>query len=151
MCHLAQASQAGFYRYLGRGWQREEELALRSAVQALGIEHRWRYGYRRITTEVRLQGILANHKRIARIMREDNLLAIRPESFQPDHRTLRAAWLYLNLASRMTLSGLNQLWAADITYISPAQLAELRQVARDPGRIRKRLYELELITTAKLT
>jgi putative transposase len=90
MCHLAQASRAGFYRYLRRGWQGEEELALRSAVQNLVIEHRWRYGYRRVTAELRLQGMVANHKRIARIMRDDNLLALRHEWFRPDDRSLRA-------------------------------------------------------------
>src|SRR5207244_3548275 len=174
MCHLAQASRAGFYRYLRSGWQGEEELALRSAVQSLVIEHRWRYGYRRVTAELRMQGMVANHKRIARIMRDDNLLALRHECFRPDDRSLRAArrerssgrkhscrrasrlssrmirairlWfarimrddnllalrhecfrpddrslraarIYLNLANRMTLSGPNQLWAGDITYI----------------------------------
>ena len=117
MCHLAQASRAGFYRYLRSGWQGEEELALRSAVQSLVIEHRWRYGYRRVTAELRMQGMVANHKRIARIMRDDNLLALRHECFRPDDRSLRAARIYLNLANRMTLSGPNQLWAGDITYI----------------------------------
>ena len=117
MCHLAQASRAGFSRYLRRGWQGEEELALRSAVQNLVIEHRWRYGYRRVTAELREQGMTVNHKRIARIMREDNLLAIRQEWLRSDDRSLRAVRIYLNLANRMTLSGPNQLWAADITYI----------------------------------
>src|SRR2546423_15336977 len=83
MCHLAQASRAGFYRYLRRRWQGEEELALRSAVQNLVIEHRWRYGYRRVTAELRLQGMVANHKRFARIMREDNLLALRHAAVLP--------------------------------------------------------------------
>ena len=58
MCQLAGVSRAGFYRYLRRGWQWEEEVALRSTVQDVVIEHRWRYGYRRVTEELRARGRL---------------------------------------------------------------------------------------------
>ena len=70
MCQLAEVSRAGFYRYLRRGWHWEEEVVLRSTVQDVVIEHRWRYGYRRVTEELRARGMIVNHKRIARIMRE---------------------------------------------------------------------------------
>jgi putative transposase len=62
-------------------------------------------------------GMIVNHKRIARIMREDNLLVVRQDRSRPRGHTLRAARVYLNLATRMTLLGPNQLWVADITYI----------------------------------
>ena len=51
MCHLVQVSRSGFYRYLRERWPAEEELTLRSAIQDLVLEHRWRYGYRRVTAE----------------------------------------------------------------------------------------------------
>jgi transposase InsO family protein len=117
MCHLAQVSRAGFYRYLRRGWPAEEELTLRSAIQGIVLEHRWRYGYRRVTAELRLRGMIANHKRVVRIMREDNLLAVRQERFSNRGATIRSVGIYLNLANRMRLSGPNQLWIGDITYI----------------------------------
>ncbi len=117
MCQLAEVSRAGFYRYLRGGWQWEEEIALRSTVQDVVIEHRWRYGYRRVTEELRARGMIVNRKRIARIMREDNLLVVRQDRSRPRGRTLRAARVYLNLAKRMTLLGPNQLWVADITYV----------------------------------
>jgi len=117
MCQLAEVSRAGFYRYLRQSWQCEEELALRSAIQNVFIEHRRRYGYRRVTEELRAQGWNVNHKRIARIMRDDNLLAVRQDWFQPPDHLVRAARIYLNLANRMSVLGPNQLWVADITYI----------------------------------
>lgn len=88
MCQLAEVSRAGFYRYLRLGWQWEEEVALRSIVQDVVIEHRWRYGYRRVTEELRARGMIVNHKRIARIMREDNLLVVRQDRSRPLGHTL---------------------------------------------------------------
>jgi putative transposase len=121
MCQLAEVSRAGFYRYLQRGSETEEALALRSAIQDVVMEHRWRYGYRRVTAELRARGMIVNHKRIARIMREDNLLVVRQDRSRPRGHTLRAARVYLNLATRMTLLGPNQLWVADMTYIRLAR------------------------------
>ena len=136
MCQLAQVSRASFYRYLRRGWQAEEEMALRSAVQSLVIQHRWRYGYRRVTVELRTQGMVANHKRIARIMREDNLLTVREQWFRPPGHSLRVARVHLNLAGRMTLSGPNQLWAADITLGAGRRESETSAGSRPPFRSR---------------
>ena len=81
MCQLAEVSRAGFYRYLQGGSEGEEALALRSAIQDVVMEHRWRYGYRRVAEELRTQGWIVNHKRIARIMREDNLLTVQGDWF----------------------------------------------------------------------
>jgi HTH-like domain len=70
MCQLAEVSRAGFHRYLQGGSEAEEALALRSAIQDVVMEHRWRYGYRRVAQELRTQGWIVNHERIARIMVE---------------------------------------------------------------------------------
>ncbi len=59
----------------------EEDMEVRSAIQQIALEHRRRYGYRRISAELRRRGMLVNHKRVARIMREDNLLAVQPRQF----------------------------------------------------------------------
>jgi transposase InsO family protein len=58
-----------------------------------------------------------NHKRVVRIMREDNLLAIQPKCFKLTTNSNHKGEIYLNLASRMKLTGINQFWVADITYI----------------------------------
>jgi transposase InsO family protein len=95
----------------------EEEMEVRSAIQTIALEHRRRYGYRRITAELHRRGMQVNHKRVARIMREDNLLGVQPERFVVTTNSNHKLEIYLNLASRMKLTGIHQLWVADITYI----------------------------------
>jgi transposase InsO family protein len=117
MCALSAVSRAGFYRSLHQREPDLEEMELRSAIQAVVIEHRLRYGYRRVTAELRHRGFVANHKRVVRLMRLDNLLALRRSAFvattDSDHELL----VHLNLARRMQLSAINQLWVADITFV----------------------------------
>ena len=92
-------------------------MMVRAEIQQIALAHRRRYGYRRITAELRRHGLLVNHKRVARLMREDHLLAIQPRAFMVTTDTPHDLEVYLNLASRMTRTGVNQLWVADITYI----------------------------------
>jgi putative transposase len=117
MCRLAGVSRAGFYRFLADRHPQQEEMELRSAIHEVALQHRRRYGYRRVTAELRRRGMAVNHKRVARLMREDNLLAITPRAFVATTQSDHQLEVYLNLARRMKLSGTNQLWVADITYI----------------------------------
>ena len=117
MCELARVSRAGFYRSLQERVPLEESMEVRSAVQQIALEHRRRYGYRRVTKELRRRGMLVNHKRVARIMREDSLLAMQPKHFVTTTDSGHKLEIYLNLARRMKLTGIDQLWVADITYI----------------------------------
>jgi transposase InsO family protein len=117
MCRLSSVSRAGFYRSLQERMPVEEDMEVRSAIQQIAVEHRRRYGYRRIAAELRRRGMLVNHKRVARIMREDNLLAVQPKAFVVTTDSRHKLEVYLNLAGRMKLTGVNQLWVADITYI----------------------------------
>jgi transposase InsO family protein len=117
MCELARVSRASFYRSLKEQRPAEEETEVRSAIQQIALEHRRRYGYRRICAELRRRGMQANHKRVLRMMRKDNLLAMRRRRFVVTTNSSHKFEVYLNLASRMKLSGMDQLWVADITYI----------------------------------
>jgi transposase InsO family protein/transposase-like protein len=117
MCQLAQVSRAGFYRYLDCRAPEEEDMTVRSAIQEIALEHERYYGYRRVTAELRRRGIMVNHKRVARIMRTDNLLTIQNRELRRVTDRDHGLEIYLNLASRMNVRGPNQLWIADITYI----------------------------------
>jgi transposase InsO family protein len=117
MCQLAAVSRAGFYRWVQEPPAVEAEMEVRAAIQQIALEHRRRYGYRRISAELRRRGLAVNHKRVARIMREDNLLAVQPRQFVVTTKSDPKLEVYLNLARRMKLTGINQLWVADITYI----------------------------------
>jgi transposase InsO family protein len=117
MCQLAQVSRASFYRWLQGPPPIKEDMEVRAAIQQIVLEHRRRYGYRRVAAELRRRGFRINHKRVARLMREDNLLAIQPRAFVVTTNSKHELDIYVNLASRMKLSAIDQLWVADITYI----------------------------------
>ncbi len=92
-------------------------MEVRAEVQAIVLEHRRRYGYRRVTAELRRRGMAVNHKRVARLMQEDQLLALRHKPWVTTTESGHELRVYLNLARRMELSAPDQLWVADITYI----------------------------------
>jgi len=118
MCLLAGISRAGFYRHLRAQDPWEEEMAVRSEVQRIALEHQGRYGYRRITAELRRQGMAVNHKRVARLMRDDNLVGTELQ-LSLDNLTGQRdrGEIYVNLANRLKLTGPNQVWVADITFV----------------------------------
>jgi putative transposase len=80
-----------------------------SAIQDIALEHEGHYGYRRITAELRRTGMLVNHKRVARIMREDSLIGASREN-SVGRNTRRG--VLVNLAAGMDVTGINQLWVA---------------------------------------
>ena len=94
----------------------QDELELRSQIQTIALERR-SYGYRPITEELHRRGIIVNHKRVLRLLREDNLLCLRRQAFVHTTDSNHSLTVYPNLARGLVLSNINQLWVADITYI----------------------------------
>jgi putative transposase len=121
LCALAGVSRASFYRDWARTAPGREETELRDIIQraVLACKH---YGYRRITAELRRQGWAVNHKRVLRIMREDNLLCLRKPAFKPATTDADHAWrIWPNLARKVRPMAANRLWVADITYVRLAE------------------------------
>jgi putative transposase len=150
MCQLAGVSRAGFYRWLQMQEPDEEDLEVRSAIQQIFVEHKRRYGYRRVSAELRRRGLLANHKRVARLMKEDNLLAVQPKSFVVTTNSEHELEVSLNLARRMKLTGVNQLWVADITYIRLRREFVFLAVILDAFSRKVVGWELDRTLTARL-
>lgn len=115
-CDLAHVSRAGFYRRYEEHEPRQADVELRDLIQRIAVENRL-YGYRRVTAELDHLGVPVNHKRVLRLMRADNLLAVRKQRYVLTTDSRHGYAVYSNLAARLTLTGINQLWVADITYV----------------------------------
>ena len=116
MCALAELSRAGFYRFLTTPAAGDKDLDLRDAIQRIALEFP-SYGRPRITAELHRRHWQVGPNRVYRIMREDNLLCLRKRKFLVTTNSDHDRPVYPNLAGNMMLSGINQLWVADITYI----------------------------------
>jgi putative transposase len=117
MCGLAGVSRASYYRQLIEKEPAREQVETRAAIQEIALAHKRRYGYRRVSAELRRRGFAVNHKRVAQMMREDNLLAIGRRKYVLTTDSRHSLKVYVNLAARMQVTAINQLWIADITYI----------------------------------
>jgi len=121
LCRLAEVNRAAFYRRWQDHAPRQEETAMRDRVQLLCLGNR-HYGHRRIAALLRREGWQVNHKRVLRLMREDNLLCLRKPIFRPATTDSRHSWrIWPNLARHLEPMEANQLWVADITYVRLAE------------------------------
>jgi putative transposase len=114
---VAGVSRAGFYRHLQQTVPKQADLLLRARLQELAVVHHRLRGYRMLSALLRREGQQVNHKRVLRLMREDNLLSLRRRKYVFTTDSTHALPIYPNLARRFKLTGLNQLWVADITFI----------------------------------
>ena len=116
MCELAGVSRTGLYRFWPGPPEPDPDMALRDAIQRIALEFP-SYGWRRMTAELQRRGWAINHKRVYRRMREDNLLCLRKRKFVVTTDSDHGLSVYPNLTREMILTGLDQLWVADLTYI----------------------------------
>lgn len=118
LCRLAGVSRASYYRFWRSSAPRTHDTTVRDAIQRLALANGPHRGYRLITFQLSREGLIVNHKRVLRLMRQDNLLCLRRRAFVPATTDSKHGWPVVpNLARGMQLSGLDQLWVADITYI----------------------------------
>jgi transposase InsO family protein len=116
LCQMTGLNRAGYYRWRIPRAGIPVEMELRDELQQVALLSP-AYGYRRITAELNRRGFQANHKRVLRLMREDNLLCLRRKSFAITTDSRHNLPVYPNLARAIAPTAVNQLWVADITYI----------------------------------
>lgn len=116
LCQMTGLSRAGFYRWRAPRPTTPVEMEIRDQMQKVALESP-AYGYRRITAELQERGFAVNHKRVLRMMREDNLLCVRRRAFVVTTDSRHNLPVYPNLAREIKPTAINQLWIADITYI----------------------------------
>jgi len=105
-----------WYRLRDDAWLPDPDIELRDQIQKIATT-RSVYGYRRIVEELKRDGVVANHKRVLRIMREDNLLCLKRRRFTTTTDSAHGLLVYPNLVREMKVDGIDQLWVSDITYI----------------------------------
>lgn len=116
MCQLSGVSRASYYRRWEAEKPDDEEMTVRDRLQQLALKHR-HHGYRYITRLLKREGWQINHKRTLRLMREDNLLSLRRRKWVRTTESDHDRPVYPNLARLMQVTGPDQLWVGDITYV----------------------------------
>lgn len=116
-CNTLEISKSGYYDWKSRNpASKDGKAALRAEIHGIALEFP-KYGYRRITAELRRRNNLVNSKRVRRIMKEENLLVKRhkfkPKTTQSNHGLPK----HPNLVKDIELTGINQAVVSDITYI----------------------------------
>jgi transposase InsO family protein len=94
----------------------ETEADLKDRIEAICLEFP-RYGYRRVTRQLKRERWAVNHKRVLRLMRESDLLCRMKRKYVKTTDSKHGFPRYLNLIKKLLISHLNQVWLTDITYI----------------------------------
>lgn len=106
-----------YYRSQQKSMEAEKKEAdLRDRIEQIVVEFT-RYGYRRVTYQLRREGWKVNHKRVARIMREQSLQCQIKRRWVKTTDSDHGYRIYANQLKGLEVSRRNQVWVADITYI----------------------------------
>jgi transposase InsO family protein len=117
MCRVLGVARADLYRQSKLRTSAACDKEVREAIKTVALEIPV-YGYRRVVAEVsRRRASRVNHKRVRRVMREENLVCRRPKRFRVTTDSRHSFHVYPNLARQMKPTSINQLWVADITYV----------------------------------
>jgi transposase InsO family protein len=117
-CQALEVSRCGYYKWINKSEStaKNDDVDLRNEMQEIVMEFPG-YGYRRVTAELRNRGYAVNRKRVLKLMREDNLLCLKKKFRLVTTDSNHGLPVYPNLLKSILISGPNQVWASDITYV----------------------------------
>ncbi len=116
LCDLLGVGRSWYYERPTTPPQAERDVSLRDAIERIVLGFPG-YGYRRVTKALAREGWAVNHKRVLRVMRQEALLCQLKRRFVVTTDSRHALRAYPNLVAGLELTGPDQLWVADITYI----------------------------------
>jgi len=116
-CLALGASKSGYYKWKNREPIKKDDKAIKKEIEGITLEFPC-YGYRRVTKELHRRGVEINHKKTLKIMKEENILCRRKKAFRPvTTNSNHNHNICPNFIKNLEVTGLNQVWVADITYI----------------------------------
>lgn len=104
------------YYCTSRSGKDQSDLVLKAAIESVVLEYT-RYGYRRVTKELRRKGQHVNSKRVRRIMKQNNLSYKGKKRYIITTDSDHSLPIFKNLVKDIVVTKLNQIWVADITYV----------------------------------
>ncbi len=123
LCSDLHVSRSGYYAWIERDQISDPDIhkmKIKNEIEDIAVDFP-KYGYRRLKIELDRRGSKVNHKVVYNTMKENNLICSKkrfvPRTTDSDHNLP----VYLNLTKDLVVTGINQYWAADITYIRLVQ------------------------------
>lgn len=115
ICAILEISRSWYYE-ADEPTPSEVDTLLRSRIEEIVLDFPG-YGYRRVTKTLQREGQEVNHKRVLRIMREESLLCQLKRRFVVTTDSRHEFASYPNRLKGLIVTGLNQVWIADLTYV----------------------------------
>jgi putative transposase len=116
LCTLTGVGRTWCYTHPAPEMVAARDVALRDAIEQRALEVPG-YGHRRMTKALQRAGWDVNHKRVLRVMREEALLCQLQRHFAVTTQSDHGLTAYPNLLTGRDLTGPDQAWVADLTYI----------------------------------
>ena len=121
LCEALEVSRSAFYdwKHASPNLYQQQDQDLQPMIQDIFLQHRRRYGARRIAAELQARGVSCSRSKARKIMEQMDLVAIQPKSFKPRTTESKHTLGYNEnlLLEGVEIDSVNQVWVGDITYI----------------------------------
>jgi len=157
MSRVLEVSRSGYYHWRSHqsSFSSQKNAPLVTTIREIHRDSKGTYGVRRVTAQLRRQGILCNRKRVAKIMQDNQIQAKTKRRFKRTTHASTTRKASENLVQQnFVAERINQLWTSDMTYIGTREgwlyLAVILDVfgRRIVGYGMSRRLTAELVTTA---